>query len=70
MNSREKYENDLSEAMSEDPVETQKFIAGERVSALASYPKDEKIKYCLICGEPMYYDSIAFLDGFHIDNCI
>lgn len=70
MNSKENYQRDLSEAMGEDPVGTQKFIAEERVKALATYPKGEEIKYCPICGEPMYFNSIAYEDGYHIDSCI
>jgi len=70
MNSKFKYQQDYNEAMAEDPQGILNFILAERERALKSYSSDDTIKYCAICGEPLIKGSIAYYEGFHIDNCI
>ncbi|MFA6662523.1 MAG: hypothetical protein WCS56_05775 [Bacilli bacterium] len=70
MNSVFKYNQDYQEAITEDPQGTMNFIQQEREKALKSYSSNDTIKYCAICGEPMIKGSIAYYEGFHIDNCI
>lgn len=69
-NSRQKYNHDYQEAITEDPQGTMKFIQKEREIALKSYNSNDKIIYCSICGEPLRKNSISYYEGFHIDNCI
>lgn len=70
MNSEARYLSSYNEAMKEDSEGLLKFIAEEREKALKSYPKGTEPKYCPICKEPMYYNSVSYDEGFHIDDCI
>lgn len=70
MNNSGIYEAQKEEWLAEDPEGYTKFLWNQREKALKSYPEDEEIKVCAICGEPLVYRSMSYDEGFHFDSCL
>jgi hypothetical protein len=47
--------------------ELREYYYQEHQKALDSYPIFAEIQYCYKCGEPIVYNSISYMEGFHID---
>lgn len=70
MNDLARYLATYNEMCNEDFNGTMKWISECRKKAFQSYPDEEKIRYCTLCGEPLVYTSISYDEGFHIDSCL
>lgn len=60
------YYNELSD---EEKIEVRRWLEEDNRKAFESYPEDEEVRFCSKCGRPLYWSSISYDEGWHIDSC-